>query len=217
LAVQKSPTVPRETREGVLRLLPVPDQDSALVAALRARHPGAPGVLVDRYGSYVERLLVRVVGLRVEVRDLVHEVFKRALEGIHELRQPEALKGWLGSLTVFTARSWIRAQRFRRTWLSFLPPTQLPETAAPETEPEVNDALRRTYEVLDRLPTDARIVFALRYMNGMGLRETAEHCNVSLSTVKRRLDRAEELFLRDARRDPVLREQIERGDRWRSR
>jgi RNA polymerase sigma-70 factor (ECF subfamily) len=174
-------------------------------------------VLVDRYGRYVERLLVRVVGLTPDVPDLLHEVFTRALERVHEIKQPDALKGWLGSLTIFTARAWLRNRRFRRTWLRFLPPEEVPDPVAPVLEPDVQDALRRVYRVLEHLPVDERIAFGLRFMDGMGLRETAELCGVSPATIKRRLSRAEARFLADAGRDPLLRERIERGERWRSR
>jgi RNA polymerase sigma-70 factor, ECF subfamily len=174
-------------------------------------------VLVDRYGRYVERLIVRVVGLTPEVPDLLHEVFTRALERVHEIRQPELLKAWIGSLAIFTARAWLRNRRFRRTWLRFLPPDEVPEPAAPVPELEVRDALRRVYRVLDTLPVDERIAFGLRFMDGLGVKETAELCGVSPATIKRRLGRAEVRFLAEAGRDPLLREHIEHGERWRNR
>jgi RNA polymerase sigma-70 factor (ECF subfamily) len=195
----------------------MPEQDAPLVAALCSGHPGAPGTLVDRYGRYVERLLVRVVGLTPDLPDLLHEVFTRALERVHEIQQPESLKAWLGSLTIYTARAWLRNRRFRRRWLRFLPPAEVPDAVAPDPEPEVQDALRRVYRVLENLPVDERVAFSLRFMDGMGLRETAELCGVSLATIKRRLGRAEARFLADAGTDPLLRERIERGERWRSR
>lgn len=194
--------------------MPIPEQDAGLVAALRAGHPGAPATLVDRYGTYVERLLVRVVGLRREVPDLLQEVFTRAIESVHDIKQPEALKGWMGSLTIFTARAWLRNQRFRRTWLRFLPPEELPEPSTPAFEPEIHDTLRRVYRVLENLPIDERTAFTLRFMEGLGLRETAELCGVSSATIKRRLGRAETRFVADARRDPLLSERMARGQRW---
>jgi RNA polymerase sigma-70 factor (ECF subfamily) len=160
---------------------------------------------------------VRVVGLTPDVPDLLHEVFTRALERVHEIKQPELLKAWLGSLAIFTARAWLRNRRFRRTWLRFLPPEEVPDPIAPAPDLDVYDALRRVYRVLDRLPVDERIAFGLRFMEGMGLKETAELCGVSPATIKRRVGRAEVRFLAEAGRDPELRERIERGQRWRSR
>lgn len=197
------------SEDRVVRRLPVAYTDRALVVSLRAREAGASEMLFDRYGPYVERLIVRVVGLDPEVPDLIHEAFARALEGIHGLRESSALKGWLGSIALFTARVFLRNRRTRRRWLRFLPPNDLPEMAATVALPEVSQTLKRTYVVLDALPADERIAFALRFVDGMELTEIAQIAGVSLATIKRRLIRAQQLFLDAARRDPLLREHIE--------
>jgi RNA polymerase sigma-70 factor, ECF subfamily len=193
---------------GVVRLVPIAQTDAALVASLKGRETGAPELFFDRYGAYVERLIVRVIGLDPEVPDLIHEVFARALEGIHGLRESSALKGWIGSIALFTARIFLRNRRTRRRWLSFLAPHDLPEMAATIAAPEVSETLKRTYAVLDTLPTDERIAFALRFVDGMELAHIAEIAGVSLATIKRRLGRAQELFWAAADRDPLLREHI---------
>jgi RNA polymerase sigma-70 factor (ECF subfamily) len=67
------------------------------------------------------------------------------------------------------------------------------------------------------MPTDLRIVFSLRFIEGMELKEMATACDVSLATVKRRLAAAEERFLDLARKEEALRPWIEEGQRWGSR
>jgi RNA polymerase sigma-70 factor (ECF subfamily) len=201
----------------VLRRLPVGSVDAALVAALKSGQPDAPAALVEHYGRYVERLVARVMGFDPEVPDLVQEVFVRALECVHDLKDPYSLKGWLGSLAIFTARAWMKRRRFRRRWLRFLPPQELPETASISASPEANETLARTYQALDKLPPDERIAFALRFVDGMQLADVASMVGVSLATIKRRLVRAERRFLDTARRDPLLRERIAMGERWRDR
>jgi RNA polymerase sigma-70 factor (ECF subfamily) len=180
--------------------------DGELAESLRRREPGAAELLYDRYGPYVERLVVRAMGLDPEVPDLINEVFARALEGVRGLRQSSALKGWIGSVALFTARRFLRSRRTRRRWVSVFSLDQVPETAAPVVSPEVSQTLLRTYAVLDALPTDERIAFALRFVDGMDLQEVAQVTRVSLATVKRRLVRAQRLFWDQALRDPILRE-----------
>lgn len=203
--------------EAVVRFLPVAEGDAALVLALRAGQSGAPTALVDRYGAYVERLLMRVLGVDQDFEDLLQEVFVRALESIHELKNPAALKGWLGSVTLFAARGWLRQRQSHRRWLRFLPPASIPERVAPVAGPEVNEALARTYAILKRLPVDERIAFALRFIDGMEHAEAAEISRVSVATIKRRIARAEKRFLEAAERDPVLRDRVEQSERWRDR
>jgi RNA polymerase sigma-70 factor (ECF subfamily) len=180
--------------------------DGELAESLRRREPGAAELLYDRYGPYVERLIVRSLGLDSEVPDLINEVFARALEGVRGLRQSSALKGWIGSVALFTARRFLRSRRTRRRWVSVFSLDQVPEAPAPVASPEVSQTLVRTYAILDALPPDERIAFALRFVDGMDLQEVAQVTRVSLATVKRRLVRAQRLFWDQALRDPILRE-----------
>ena len=190
----------RTSEEGAV-VLPFARDDAALVAALRAGQPGAPAMLVDRFGPYVQRLLARIVGLDSELPDLLQDVFVAALSSLGDLKDPGAIKPWLGTLTVFTARSWIRQRSMRRRWVKIMADDKMPEPAAGQAEPEVNEALRRTYGVLDKLPADERIAFTLRFVEGMDLSSIASLCRVSLATVKRRIERGEDRFVAAARDD----------------
>ena len=174
-------------------------------------------MLVERYGGYVERLLMRVVGADAELPDLMQDVFVRAISNLKELRDPAAVKQWLGSLAINTAHVWIRRRRLRRRWVRFDSPQELPEPPATVAGLEVNLMLRRTYQILDSLPADERIAFALRFVDGMDLREIAEISGVSLATIKRRIGKAETRFLEVARQDPLLREQVGASPRWRDK
>jgi RNA polymerase sigma-70 factor (ECF subfamily) len=189
----------------IVRVLPVTMTDDALVEALRAEVPGAADLFFDRYGPYVERLIVRVVGIDADVPDLIQEVFARAFEGVNRLRAGSALKGWIGSIAIFTARAFLRDRSVRRRRLS-LGQEPVPEPVAPVADPEVTEALRRAYAALATLPDEERVVFALRFMDGMELAELATVCRYSLATVKRRLARAQASFAQAAAGDPLLRE-----------
>jgi RNA polymerase sigma-70 factor, ECF subfamily len=176
----------------------------------------SPAVIVERYGPYLERLLGRMVGWDPELPDLLQDVFLQAFQCLGDLKNPAALKGWLGRIAIFTARAWIRKRRLRRGWLRILAPEELPETNAVVPEPEVIEALQHTHVVLDALPPDERLAFVLRFVDGMKLREVAKICEVSLSTIKRTLSRAEKRFLAVTRRDPLLYERLRASGRWRA-
>ncbi len=184
--------------------------DSSLVAALRNGSPGATAVLFDRYASHVQRVLLRVMGADGEVQDLVHDVFVQALSCVHQLTEASALKAWLTSIAIFVARGCIR-RRKRRSWLRFFPAEEVPEIPVHHANHEVSEALKATYQVFERLPVDERIPLALRLIEGMDLPEIASACGVSLATIKRRIAKAEERFLKLTERDPVLREWTKRG------
>jgi len=187
--------------------------DAELVFALRRGDRQAMTELVRRYGSYVERILSRIMGPDTELPDLLHNVFIVALRRIETLLDPNLLKEWVRGITLLVARNTLRSRR-RRRWLTFLAPEELPEASASGPEYEINDALVRTYQTLARLPADERILFTLRFIDGMEMKEVAEACGVSLSTAKRHLERAQQRFAAFGRRDPVLRELMAQGERW---
>lgn len=191
--------------------LPIPETDAALVAALRADRADAGKTLFKRYGKDVERVLFRVLGPDVDHADLLHDVFVAALTSIDQVRDPNALRGWLTGIAVRKARKCIVK---RRRWriIQFFAPMDMPEAEARTTPTEVSEALRCTYEVLNKLPADERLAFALRHIDGMELTAVATACGVSLATIKRRLSRAQRTFVLLASKHAVLAEWLERGE-----
>jgi RNA polymerase sigma-70 factor (ECF subfamily) len=187
--------------------------DEALVLALRAGDRAAMSELVRRHGPYVERVLARILGVDGELPDLLHDVFVNALDSIDSLRTPSMLREWLRGVTVFVARGCLRRRR-RRQWLVLRRPEDLPDIPGDLLPSDAGDALARTYRALSALPADERIAFALRFVAEMELTEVADACQVSLATIKRRLEKAQNRFTAVGRKDPVLREWIESGARW---
>lgn len=180
--------------------------DAALVAAIRAGRAGADSTLYDRYAPYVRRVLLRVLGRDGEFDDALQEVFVRALSSIHRLDDPHKVKSWLASIAMITAKDVIR-KRQRRSWLRYLRPEKVPEVAAEGSE-EAREELRAVYAILDTMPVDERIAFALRFMEKMTLEEVAEATSVSLATAKRRLKRAREEFAQRAAKHEALRDRV---------
>jgi RNA polymerase sigma-70 factor (ECF subfamily) len=216
LTAPKAATTTGRPQAEVIAFPKIGGSDHALAVALREGRPGASAEFVDRYGPFVQGLLLKVVGFDPDVADLLQEVFLRALESIGELKRPAALKSWLGSITVFTARAFLRRRRFRRGLVWSMPPEKLPEPSVAPASLEATELLRRTYAALSKLPVDERIAFVLRFAQELSLGEVAELCGVSLATIKRRLRRGESRFLAAARQDALLAERIERGGRWRN-
>jgi RNA polymerase sigma-70 factor (ECF subfamily) len=168
--------------------------DCSLVAALRAGEVSAPAALVERHGAHVRRVLMRLLGSSdggAEQADIFQEVMTAAWECIGRLHDPAALRAWLTRIAVFTARKVLRTRR-RRRWLSFL--DEVSEVPTAWAGPELREAARAVYEVLDRMPVDERIPFTLRMLEKLDLQATATACEMSLATVRRRLLRAERRY-----------------------
>lgn len=71
--------------------------DTLLVEAAREGNRAAFGQLYDRYARLVHGILLARVSPR-EADDLVQEVFLRALNRLHTLRQPAVFGEWLATI-----------------------------------------------------------------------------------------------------------------------
>jgi RNA polymerase sigma-70 factor (ECF subfamily) len=201
------------SRTSIVRELPTKrTSDEELVGELRAGSPNAATMLFDRYAVYVERLLWNVLGPEPDAEDLLQEVFLRAIVGIQGIDDPGRLRSWLTGIAVNTAREWIRRRSSRRRFLHFFAEVPEPPPVAPNEE--LTEATRCTFEVLSSMREDDRVMFSLRFIEGLELTEIALACDVSLSTAKRRLKSAEVHFLARAKRHEALLSWIAEGGRW---
>jgi RNA polymerase sigma-70 factor, ECF subfamily len=180
--------------------------DAALVSALANGSSDAAALLYDRFVPLVDRTLLRLLGPDSELEDIRHEVFLRAITSIRDLKDPQALAGWLRGIAVLAARQVIDKRTRRRRWLFWLPPEDLPEVAtlSEASRCDERDEVRAVYAVLDKLPTEERLVLTLRRIDERELAEIAEELQLSLATVKRRLKRATERFDALARANRTL-------------
>ena len=183
----------------------------ALLVALRRGETYATEVMVRQHAEYVQRVLVRVLGFDDEIEDVLHETFARALENIGQLQDAAKMRSWLSSIAVFTARGMIR-KRSRSRWNPFVGSDDKHEPMATTASPEASASAAAVYRVLDKMKPDLRIAFALRFIDGMKLREVAEACDVSMATAKRRIATAEKHFFAMAKRDPALADWIEQHE-----
>jgi RNA polymerase sigma-70 factor (ECF subfamily) len=181
------------------------DDDSTLVAELRAGAPRAPARLWDRYAQLVRRILQRTLGPSVDVEDALQDVFLRFFRDLGSLREPSALRSFLIGITLHVATSELRRRRARR-WLMLSDDGALPEPASlgdPDFA-EQRQAIDALYQVLDRVDTGRRLVFVLRYVEGLELAELALVLGCSLATTKRRVADAAQRICLLASRDPRL-------------
>ena len=204
---------------GVVLPLAFSGDDGALLVALRDHHPAAKAAFFIRHAAYVERVITRVIGFDGELSDIVQDAFLNALSSLHTLKDASALRPWLAQVATHTARKVLRT-RSRRRWLRLFVDQEDEkslERAASGTDLATLRALGAVYAVLEELPADEHIAFALRFIEGMEIAEVAAACRVSLSTAKRRLQRAERRFLDKAQQRPELGDWLGRGERWKSR
>jgi RNA polymerase sigma-70 factor (ECF subfamily) len=190
--------------------LPLPEPQAGQTNCVRGESQRIHDLVFDRYAPDVERILYRILGPDSELADLLHDVLIVAITSIDSLRDEGKVRSWLVGIAVHKARKLIRRRKVRKL-IKFVAPSELPDYEAATATAEVSDALRETYRVLAQLPTDDRIAFSLRQIDGMELSSIAQVTRVSVATVKRRVSRAQRMFVSLARQNDTLAEWLERG------
>jgi len=148
--------------------------------------------LFARYGRYVARLAARTLGSGdAEVDDVVQDVFWLASRRLPRIVDMIQARGWLATVTMRLVRRRLRRRRFRKL---FHASPRRAEAPAPGATAEQRALLARLYEVLESLPTNERLAWSLRYLEGEPLDSVAAACGCSLATAKRRISAAKNVI-----------------------
>ncbi len=142
--------------------------------------------LFRRYAPYVAAIAHRLLGRDEEVDDTIQEVFVAAVRGVHAVRDPAAIRGWLARVTVRVARQRLRKRRLR-VFLGLDEPVVYDSVVDQSASAEQRTLLARVYGILDRLPPNERIAWSLRHIEGEPLENVASLAGCSLATAKRRI------------------------------
>src|SRR5439155_5199337 len=99
-----SPLPPSRLRPGTIRrrlgLMGLDLTDAGLVARCRAGDDSAWALLVERFSRYVYAICSQ--GFRLsqhDSEDVFQDVFAKAYENLHKLRNDDAIRPWLAQLT----------------------------------------------------------------------------------------------------------------------
>jgi RNA polymerase sigma-70 factor (ECF subfamily) len=163
--------------------------DRELARALMGGSPWASAETWNRFAPAVIMFATRTLGSESEAEDIAQEVFHRVFVKARTLRAPERLRSFIFSFAIRLLKTELRRKR-TRAWLSFHRPETLVDLSGELMDMESRDLLRRFYALLDRLAPRHRLVFALRHLESMTVEEVAAHMSLSISTVKRALERA---------------------------
>jgi RNA polymerase sigma-70 factor (ECF subfamily) len=169
--------------------------DEELVRRALAGNRWGRDMLYRRHADSLLAMTIRLLANRGEAEEIVQDTFVTAFEQLGTLREPGAVRGWLGQIAVNLVR-----RRFRRGRLMrFLGLDRGADDATLEAlaDPGVSADQRAELALIDRLlrgmKPALRLAWMLRRVDGLELGEVASLCDCSLATVKRRIAEADAL------------------------
>ena len=167
----------------------------ALIAGDRAEFAR----LVDAYSSPIYRLGLRMLGNPQDAEDVLQNTFLNALTHLPGFEGRSSLATWLYRIAANEALMLIRKRKPEielepvegGEHAEDLKPAQIVDwSALPEDELLSGEGKNVLDAAIQSLPEPLRIVFLLRDVEGLSIKETAESLNLSETNVKTRLLRA---------------------------
>lgn len=163
--------------------------DAELAAAARAGDSGCLGLLLERHRARLYAVALRVLGYGPEAEDAVHDTFLIALRRIGDLKEPQAVVGWLHTVL---HRCCLRQLRRRRGEVLVAEVPDCPDEGASIEERLEKAALREwIWDALRKLPEPLQVTAMLRYFGSyQSYEELGAILAVPIGTVRSRLSEA---------------------------
>lgn len=178
--------------------------DACVVGQVLAGDIQAFEVLIRRYNQRLFRLARSIVGDDQRAFDVVQEAYVSAFTHLATFRGPDGFATWLHVIVRNQAFAMLREQKREASYETAV--VEGMEHEVTELAPDPEEALSSArlgamlQAAVDRLPPAFRVVFVLRAVEGLSVRETAEILDLNEKTVKTRYFRAKRLLRERCRR-----------------
>jgi RNA polymerase sigma-70 factor (ECF subfamily) len=174
--------------------------DRALMRRIRQRDERAFAALVERHASRMTAVAARILGARADAEDAVQRAFLRCHLAAATYRPEWTVSTWLYRILTNICVDEIRRRKARRE--DRTPGLEI-ASAAGRGAAEPVSARIDVGRGLQRVPSEARVLLVLHYVDGLSYGELARVRGISVNTVKSQL----------ARGKKILREALQQGGR----
>ena len=169
-------------------------ETTALVEQCRQGDKDSLGQFYRTYRTEVARNLHRMLGPgRVDLEDVLQEVFIEVFRSIPRFRGDSKITTWLYRVCVNVALQRLR----KRKRLSEVQPDEkfeLRDEATPARHYETQERMQAVYRILEHLAPKKRVVFVLHEIEGREPKEIADIVGAPVLTVRTRLHYARKEF-----------------------
>ncbi|AOA58142.1 sigma-70 family RNA polymerase sigma factor [Acinetobacter larvae] len=145
--------------------------------------------LYQQHHSWIYRWLYHRLGNSADAADLAQDTFVRVMtrKQAVEIEQPRA---YLTSVAKSLMINWFHRKQIERAYLEVLATQPELEQPSPEYACEIIESLVEVTTLLNSLPDTVRDTFLYAQLEGMKYQDIADRMGISLSTVKRYIQKA---------------------------
>jgi len=155
--------------------------------------------LVDAYSTQIYRLALKMLSDEQDAEDVLQNTFMKALQSIEKFEGRSSLSTWLYRIAVNEALMMLRRQKptisvamdYEDDDDDLQHPIQFTDWCClPEQDLLSEEARVHLDQAIRQLPEKLKVVFLLRDIEGLSIRETSEALDLTETAVKTRLLRA---------------------------
>ncbi len=170
------------------------------VEALKAGDRDAFAQLVDQTSGHIYRVALQILGSEQDAEDVLQETYIKAFRALPGFEGRSSLTTWLYRIAVNEALMLVRKRNPNQVSMEEGSPSDeegeveemeiVDFCCLPEGELLTAESRRFLDKAIHDLPTNLRVVFVMRDMEGLSTQEAAEALGISENNVKIRLLRA---------------------------
>lgn len=164
--------------------------DQECVRACLSGDPTAFADVVERYGSRVYNLALRITGDRDAANDCAQEAFIRAHGALSQYDPARPLGPWLFRIATNASLNHVQRWHAHERPVEELPDRAEPPESGPEAIVLRREELGEVFAAMAVLPARYRAALALRHLHELSYQEVADALDLPLGTVKTHLHRA---------------------------
>jgi len=186
----KPPVTAPSSHSGVTKWAASDLSDTEIIAQVLAGNDAAYEGIMRRYNRMLFRLARGIVRRDDVARDIVQDSYVRAYYRLSQFNGPKGFPSWIGRIVINEALTLTRKTELLED--RSIDTDQLPidSNERPEQLAMRDDIMQLIETAVDGLPQDFRIVFMLRGVEQLTIKETAELIEIKPETVKTRFHRA---------------------------
>lgn len=166
--------------------------------ALRAGDRAEFARMVNAYSTPIYRLALKMLGSAADAEDALQNTFLKALQHLPGFEARSSLSTWLYRIAANEALMMLRKKRpevsvddkAEYEEEDFMPQQFTDWCCLPEQEFVSAEAKRQLDRAIQKLPEKLRLVFLLRDIEGLSIKETGETLGLTETAIKTRLLRA---------------------------
>ena len=155
--------------------------------------------------GYVYNIALKVTSNREDAEEVAQDVFVKIYNNLKDFRFRSNVNTWIYRITINTAINKYKKRTKENSGKSLYNEAVLPEPAQQSLKKRIEDEENKLVvrKLLELLNPDQRACVTLRDIEGLSYKEIAGVLRININTVRSRLKRARNIFLKAAQKGVV--------------